>query len=167
MPRRLLDRCRPDSIFEFSCAAQQRFQDGLSLAPAGRRTAAIYLWGYAAEMTLKAAYFRLIGFPLAQAITIADLRAARVNALLLGFQWAGNNLHHLESWAQLIVSTRAATPGWAYLVAGFGNEVLARSRTLQPLWSETLRYHKNVAYPYEVGQARTAAEWLLLNASQL
>lgn len=61
MPRRLLQRCQPDSIAEFRSASRQRYDDGLSLAIQGRRTGAIYLWGYAIEMTLKAAYFSFIG----------------------------------------------------------------------------------------------------------
>ncbi len=136
------------------------------LARAGRRTAAIYLWGYAAEMALKAAYFRAIGFAGDQTIIMTDLRGAAANAPRLGFPWVGN-LHHLGSWAQLLVSTRAATVGLAYPSAEFATNVLARGRRLQHSWSETLRYHKNVAYPYEVEQVRTAAEWLLLNGSQL
>ena len=60
MPRRLIERCRDDSILEFRRAARQRF-DVLALATAGHRTGSIYLWGYTAEMTLKAAYFSLLG----------------------------------------------------------------------------------------------------------
>jgi hypothetical protein len=166
MPKRLLDRCRPDSIFEFRLAAQQRFQDGLALAPVGRRTAAIYLWGYAAEMTLKAAYFDLIGFPPNQIISKADLKGASANAAKLGFVWTGN-FHNLELWTQLLVLTRASTPGWRYTDVNFGNAVVARGRQLQRLWNEVLRYHKNVAYPHEVEQVQRAAEWLLLNNTQL
>ncbi len=59
MPRRLLDRCNDDSLREFRAAARQRFNDALVLAANGRRTGAIYLWGYAVEMTLKAAYFSM------------------------------------------------------------------------------------------------------------
>src|SRR2546421_3835698 len=70
MPRRLIDRCQPDSIREFRISARQRYQDGLALAGAGNRTAAIYLWGYAAEMTLKAAYFSLFGLADDDVITV-------------------------------------------------------------------------------------------------
>lgn len=136
------------------------------MAPVGRRTAAIDLWGYAAEMTLKAAYFELLGFPPSQVISMADLRGAAANAPRLGFAWTGN-LHNLEAWAELLVATPASTPGRAYTPPGFGNEVLARSRFLQRLWSESLRYHRNVAYFYEVNQVKAATEWLLLNGPQL
>jgi hypothetical protein len=166
MPRSLLDRCRPDSIYEFREAARQRLQDGRELAEEGRRTGAIYLWGYAAEMTLKAAYCNVLGFAATRAITMADLRGAAANAPRLGFVWVGN-LHHVESWAQLLVSTRTATPGLAYPNPAFGTEVVLRARRLQRLWSEFLRYHKNVAYIYEVNQVREVGEWFHLHSANL
>ena len=61
MPRRLLERCDPDSIREFRAAARQRFDDALAMADQGRRTGAVYLWGYTSEMLLKAAYFSFGG----------------------------------------------------------------------------------------------------------
>jgi hypothetical protein len=166
MPKRLLDRRKPDCISEFRAAARWRFQDGVSLAGAGRRTATIYLWGYAAEMLLKAAYFHAIGFSATRPITPADLRGAVANAPRLGFSWAGN-LHSLESWARLLVTTRASIPGLAYAVRGFANQVVIRCRQLQRLWSEILRYHQNVAYLYEVKQAREVANWLLVHSPDL
>ncbi len=77
MPRSLLERRQPDSIREFRGAAIERRIDGNEAAKAGRRTAAIYLWGYSAEMTLKAAYFSVIGFEQTRAITLGDLQAAK------------------------------------------------------------------------------------------
>src|SRR5947209_15425997 len=59
VPKRLLQRWRPECIREFRATARLRYDDGLSLAAQGRRTGAIYMWGYCAEMTLKAAYFSL------------------------------------------------------------------------------------------------------------
>ena len=44
----VLDTTDPDTIAEFLASAQERFRDGVTLAERGRRTAAIYLWGYAA-----------------------------------------------------------------------------------------------------------------------
>jgi hypothetical protein len=76
MPQLLLDRCQPDSIREFRAAALQRANDAQALLARERRTAAIYLWGYAAEMMLKASYFAVIGFADDQQITIPDLLAA-------------------------------------------------------------------------------------------
>jgi hypothetical protein len=71
MPKRLLDRCRPECILEFRASARHRYDEGVALAVSGQRTGAIYLWGYAAEMTLKAAYFALVGLADRDTITWA------------------------------------------------------------------------------------------------
>jgi hypothetical protein len=168
MPRSLRDRCRPDSICEFFAAAQERYVDGMKAAAADRRTAAIYLWGYAAEMTLKAAYFRVIGFHDLQAITLAHLSTAANHGIALQIAWPPQGrLHNVRAWAELLVKTRALTPAAAYASPSFGLEIQRRGRWIEVVWSETLRYHKNIAYPYEVRRIREAAEWLLANASQL
>src|SRR5438105_4955713 len=88
MPRRLLDRCNPDSIREYRTAARQRFDDALAMVAQARRTGAIYLWGYTSEMLLKAAYFSLIGLPETQSLSWgADLRPAIVRGRVLGVPW--------------------------------------------------------------------------------
>jgi len=166
MPIPLLDRCQPDSTREFRAAATQRATDAQRLLGAERRTAAIYLWGYVVEMTLKAAYFNVIGFPDNRPITRHDLLLAARSAPALGVAWPGN-LHDIRAWAELIVATRAARPGLAYATPGFGNTVVIVARRVNLLWRETLRYHKNVAYRYEVNLVRTATNWLLTNAHQL
>jgi hypothetical protein len=139
MPRRLLERCSPDSIREFRAASRQRFADGQSLAMADRRTAAIYLWGYAAEMTLKAAYFATIGFAETQPITLADLRAAASTAPALGVAWPGlprkPRFHDVRAWAELLAAKRAATPGLNYPEPAFGTRIVSRCFRLQRLWS--------------------------------
>src|SRR4051794_34591043 len=111
MPRRLPDRFQDDSILEFRAAARQRSLDAIALQAAGRRTGAIYLWGYVAEMILKAAFFDVSGFRETQSITKNDLRDGL--GTLPGF---GRNrpLHHLGLWAEALVTLRAATPGLAY-----------------------------------------------------
>lgn len=171
MPRRLLDRCAPDSIREFRAAARQRFEDGRTLAAADRRTAAIYLWGYCSEMTLKAAYFATLGFLSTQPITSADLRAAALTAPGLGVAWPGlphyPKFHDLRAWAELLAATRVAMPGRAYADPAFATRMVARCTRLQRVWSEILRYHKNVAYLFELEQVREAAAWLLRNSTQL
>src|SRR5262249_29685825 len=149
MPRRQLDRCQPDSIREFRAAARQRFDDALSLAVNGHRTGAIYLWGYAAEMTLKAAYFSLIGRAETDVLTCAGdiLPAINRGRAVLGIAWPHQGQgHNVRAWAELLVLERAATPGWAYPAPAFGTEVQSVGQRFEPLWRETLRYHKNFAY---------------------
>jgi hypothetical protein len=170
MPRRLIERCQPDSIREFRASARQRYNDGLALAAAGNRTAAIYLWGYASEMALKAAYFALSGLAETDAITVAGHIQAAVNrgrAAPLSIAWPSQGAgHNVRAWAELLVGVRALTAATAY-ASDFGARVQSCGQRIWQLWRETLRYHKNRAYLYEVRQVREPTEWLLVNADAL
>jgi hypothetical protein len=169
MPRRLIDRCQLDSIREFRLSARQRYQDGLALAGTGNRTAAIYLWGYAVEMTLKAAYFTLFGLAEEDAINPKHLKdaAKRGRDIPLNIAWpsAGEG-HNVRAWAELLVGVRALDPATAYEPA-FAKQVQGCGQGVGELWKSTLRYHKNRAYEHEVRQVREATEWLLVNSDAL
>src|SRR5438105_6456634 len=103
----LIARLSPHhTIREFRAAAGLRFREGRRLALAGDRLAAIYLWGYTAEMLLKAAYFRLRGWLPSQPITMIDIRNARQYAMTtLHLAWP-QNLHDLSRWRELLVEER-------------------------------------------------------------
>lgn len=168
MPRRLLDRCNPDSIREYRASARQRFDDALAMAGHGRRTGAIYLWGYTAEMVLKAAYFSLIGLPDTHNLGWrTDLRPAidRGRAMRIGWPRPGEG-HNVRAWAELLVNVRALAPATAF-PAPFALEVQRHGQRIEQLWRETLRYRKNYAYPYEVRQVRESAEWFLIHSRRL
>ena len=168
MPRRLLDRCQPDSIREFRAAARQRFDDALALSAARRRTAAIYLWGYAAEMIVKAAYFSFLGLGEADTITWpAHLRPAIDGGRNLGISWPRRSEgHNVRAWAELLIAERAATIARAYR-SPFDTSVQMYSQRIEYGWNEILRYHKNHAYLYEVRGIREAAELFLVNSHRL
>jgi hypothetical protein len=168
MPTSLLARCQPDCIREFRLSAKQRYNDGLALAAAGRRTGAIYVWGYVAEMILKAAYFSLTGLPDSSPITWTfNLKPAIMRGqVVFGIAWPNQGAgHNVRAWAELLVAEHAlsAVP---YALA-FGLEVQRRGQRIGQLWRETLRYHKNFAYFHEVRQVREAVEWLLVNSDVL
>jgi hypothetical protein len=168
MPRRLPARWQPESIREFRASAQRRFEEGMALAAAGHRTGAIYLWGYTAEMILKAAYFALLGRAETAVLTRADIFAAIQAGRALGIVWRQSGLgHDVRSWAELLVTRRVATPGAAYASPQFGQDVQECGQIIGQLWSEELRYHQNLAYLYEMNQVREAAEWLLAHSSAL
>src|SRR2546430_16009927 len=115
MHKLLLVRCAADSIKEFRAAARERFEYAAVAAAAGRKTAAIYLWGYVAEMTLKAAYFAAVGLSAVQAVTIRDLRGAAASAPTFTIGWAGAphrpSPHRARAWAESVTRLRPATPG--------------------------------------------------------
>jgi hypothetical protein len=131
MPKRLLARWQPECIREFQAAALWRFDEGVALAAAGYRTGAIYLWGYSAEMALKAAYFRLLGHNETDLITWSGhLFPAIVSGRQYGIAWPNQGQgHNVRAWAELLVTKHAATPGAAYATA-FGLEVQERGQRL-------------------------------------
>ena len=169
MPKRLPARWQPESIEEFRASARERFEDAQALAASGRRTGAIYLWGYSAEMTLKAAYFLLTGLAETDLITWGShiLPAIERGKTVHGIAWPKQGQgHNVRAWAELLVAERAGGTGAPY-TASFGLAVQQCGQAIGLLWSETLRYHKNVAYLYEMNQVREATEWLLANEDAL
>lgn len=170
MPRRLLTRCQPDSIREFRASARQRYDDGLTAIAGGRGLAAIYLWGYCAEMLLKAAYFSMLGVGEGTHLVMGvHISPAIYLGRGLGIAWpqAGQG-HNVCAWAELLILERAThpNPAMAYS-ADFGNQVQANGQRISQHWNETLRYHKNKPYAHEIRQVREAAEWLLVNSEIL
>jgi hypothetical protein len=140
----------------------------MALAANSYRPGAIYLWGYSAEMTLKVAYFSLLGRTDTALLTwggdmLPAINAGRGKGIAWPLQAQG---HNVRARAELLVVERAATPG-AACPALFGQEVQACGQTIGQLWSEALRYHKNLVYLYEMNQVRAAAEWLLVNSTAL
>ncbi len=165
MPRLLVKRLGDDTINRFRAAAVARNLEAEYLARAGHGTTAIYLWGYAAEMTLKAAYFSLLGFDGQQKITRADLEAAK-NAAKRNYQIDLGNFHNVFHWAKLLIQDRIAL-GQGYARPGFGLEVAKRSESVHFRWRETLRYKTNRPYAFEVKAVRESARWLLYHVPDL
>lgn len=167
MPKVLADRLTVDSISQFRIAARIRSEDAWQLAAAGRSAAAIYLWGYTAEMTLKAAWFRLLGYPENRAISFRDLEAARTLATArYGIAWPGRNFHAVVHWAELLLQHRIAL-GRSYPDPRFGRTLIEHSQSVYERWRETLRYKKNRAYSFEVATVGASAQWLLHNSDRL
>ena len=169
VPKRLLERWRPECIREFRATARLRYDDGLSLAGQGRRTGAIYMWGYCAEMSLKAAYFSLT---LADTTPItgeghlqpAIQRGRTIMMIAWPHQGAG---HNVRAWGRVRwLPNAAATPGRAYAPA-VARLVQTCGQRIGQLWNESLRYHDNLAYQHEVTRVRLATEWLLVNLGSL
>ncbi len=139
MPRRLLTRCQPDSIREFRASARQRYDDGLTAAAGGRGLAAIYLWGYSAEMLLKAGYFTVLGVGEDTALQMAiHINPALQRGRGLGIAWPqGGQGHNVRAWAELLILERAThpNPAMAYPI-DFGDQVQANGQRISQLWNE-------------------------------
>jgi len=170
MPRLLLQRLHPDSIREFNAAADERFRDAVRLADADRRTASIYFFGYAVEMLVKVAFLRVAGHAEHTPITTADLRNYVGDkhgsvAHSLGLPGA-KNLHDIFAWVELLIAYRSAT-GQKYYHPEFSDLLRTHVITIHTLWSENLRYHRNIAYNFELNGVRTACEWIREHRDQI
>jgi hypothetical protein len=166
----LLSRCHPNCIHGYREAAKIRFEDGLLIEQGGweHRTGAIYLWGYTAEMTVKAAYFSAIGFDADREIRIKDLHDAANVGATLSIPWPPKGkLHNVRAWTELLVMTRSSLTTLAYPDTTFRDQVVDAGLRLEPLWSEELRYHGTVAYEQEFRSVKNTAAWFLENALQL
>jgi hypothetical protein len=119
-------------------------------------------------MTLKAAYFSL---------TLADTTPITVPSHILPAIEHGRRVrliawpragagHNVRAWAELLVAERAATPGRAYGAAD-ARQIQVCGQRIDQHWSESLRYHNNLAYEHEATRVRLAAEWLLVNLESL
>jgi hypothetical protein len=147
------------TIREFRAAATLRYHEATRLATGGDRLAAIYLCGYAAEMLLKAAYFRLVGKGPNDSVTMADIQNGKHYAnTTLGLGWA-TNLHDLTRWGQLLIEDRK----YRHLpyAAAFARSLTARLQRIYLNWREHLRYHANRPHQGEVATTLQAVFWLL------
>jgi hypothetical protein len=140
----------------------------MSLAACGRRTGAIYLWGYCVEMLVKSAYFTAIGVSETTLITWQNYLSPAINRgrnyFTIAWPATGRG-HNVRAWSELLVLERISL-GIPY-PQSLSLEVQRQSTRIEQLWSETLRYHSNIAYMHEVRQVRTAAEWFLVNENVL
>ena len=128
------------------------------LATNGMRLASLYLFGYAAEMTIKAAYFRVEGFGDNDPIGMPQLRAAQSRGATLGLPKA-RNFHDLSWWGGLLVECRLAM-GRPFS-ASLANQLFSHISKIDRNWRETLRYQSNRPRPSELQESRNTASWLV------
>jgi hypothetical protein len=166
VPQLLVARFIEDSVSQFRASAKIRNEDAWELYYRGRFAAAIYLWGYTVEMTLKVAWFsNVLKHDDNKIIKKSDLQqAGELAKKSYGIPWGG--LHDLEGWAGLITKHRI-TIGNGYPNSNFGTQVLLQSQTVYSRWRETLRYKKNRAYVFEAESIAQATRWFLMNSSFL
>lgn len=170
MPQLLPVRFASECIREFELAAEERYVDALQLADSGRRTGAIYLFGYVVEMELKAGFLRLAGHADDDPISIQTLwnySGPRANTMARSLGLAGaKNLHDVEAWAELIVAYRSSR-NRVYSERRFAARLLANVRAIAERWTEALRYHKNVAFAHELNAVRTACSWIVTHRKSI
>jgi hypothetical protein len=164
---------RPHTVGRFRLAAWGRYSEGNQLAVAAGlqnspalRHGAIYLFGYVAELVLKAAYFRLRPANVHGTIVVTDMHNARNRATSqFHVRWPGANLHYLPGWAGLLTQERHAA-GQPY-DQSFATALFAHVNRLALLWAESIRYYYSRPSLAEVGNAHAAARWLVSQLPRL
>jgi hypothetical protein len=151
-----------DTWPDMELAAEERFWDGLALATCNppRTTGAVYSLGYAAEMLLKVAYFRVTGVGNTQDLGSGPLASVRTRAA-----WHGRNLHDLQGWVGMLIETRR-TLGIPFDPAVVG-QILWFVLTVDSHWREILRYKQTSALDEELKEVYLSVEWLLENRDLL
>jgi len=156
---------RNHTITRFRAAAGARYGEARRLETEGYRLGAIYLFGYSAEMLLKAAYFRVRGFAANATITVADMNQARNRAInVLHLTW-NDRLHDLVGWVTLLINERVTLQ--QPLAWRFRRTLNARVGIVYRNWREHLRYHDSIPYATELNSVRATATWLLAQYPQL
>ena len=116
MRKKLVERAGEDTLGKLEAAALSRIREAEALYTAGQRLGAVYLYGYVIEISLKAAYYRVIGLIPATLIQKKLHRRPAEDAIenmkTLPAHPHGGPLpgHHFVGWARLIEQERA-TPG--------------------------------------------------------
>lgn len=159
MTKSLADRLGPDTIHRFQQSAPKRLEEG-DLLSREHPLAAIYLYGYAAEMVLKAAYFKNLGYG-----SIAEIdRDARNRAAALArlHRFMDREPHDVLGWARLLVWDKQNLHKPAY-GAKMSKLIVAMASTVYDNWRPQMRYRNISPSPATVSVVRGAVDWLLKN----
>lgn len=105
MPLRNLIKASPETFSDLLLAADDRYREGEELLMRGEFDGCVYLLGYAAEMWLKAACFRLQGVPPTAPVKAA-LPALRSWMRIQAPHVAFSDYHDLGFFAQFVMQFR-------------------------------------------------------------
>jgi len=139
MPIRSLIQSAPETIQGFEAAAEEKYEDGFNLLASDSPGSGVYLMGYAAEMLLKSAYFRIAGLGVNTPITRQELAQARAEATRLGVSTDAEHFHNVAFWSELIIKKRLQQSRG--LALPLTTELDLRSRRLAQNWFVEMRYH--------------------------
>lgn len=151
------------SIQTLDAAAPWRLADARVLDREGRRTAAVYLYGYVAEIRLTAACYRLTGHAPEQTIGRGTREGLERDARRQNIM--SSDPHDLLGWARLLLILRKRDRiGYD---REFGIEMVSRVADLYGNWRPRLRYRAIYPTAAQLTLVRDAAEWLDNNYPRL
>lgn len=154
----LADRLGPDTIAKLVRAAEQRFATAefLRTQPA-RWLAALYFYGYSAEMWISAAFYRSAGFrphdPIDRDTRHRRMIQARQLRLMNG------DPHPLVGWARFLEWHRSASE-LSVADAQRLKEVIDKAIQIYNHWRPELRYKIVQVTESQLSEVRRAVAWL-------
>lgn len=167
----LAERLPPDTVTRLRRAGHQRFESAELLRIQRRRLAAVYLYGYAAEMWLSAAYFRSAGFrpnePIERDTRQRRMAQARQLRLPSGAALMSGDPHPLVGWAQFLRWQRSASAALADVTAERLNAAVNRAVEIYRYWRPELWYKVVQVTEGQLAAVRRAAIWLKDNHEHL
>jgi hypothetical protein len=161
---------REDSIAQFERAAQQRFEEASLLYHGPRLYSAIYLYGYAIEMWLKAAFFHNEGViaNVAAPLTQADRERAWVQRVAAGAPNRRANQHDVEVWAYLLIYARRTAGIHQPYIPLVESTIQSYASIVHNHWDVKMRYqHLELVTSSEANAVRMAGEWFAANYASL
>jgi HEPN domain-containing protein len=154
----LIKKIGPDTISRLERAASRRLTEAEWLAEGKHYLAAIYLAGYAAEMVIGAAYFRVLGYGSTEPIN--DKQLGRVLQVARLLSHAEDKSHPLDGLARLLVQDKGALSPPAY-DKKMERTIVDRASLICEHWGPKLRYRAIDATPDQVSAVLRAARWFL------
>lgn len=165
------DRLSPDTVSKLERAAHQRYASAEVLRLEKRRLAALYFYGYGAEMWLSAAYFRSAGFGPQQPIDrdtrhrrMAQARQLRTAA---GIVIMHSDPHPLVGWARFLQWQRFASGAPNPHVEQALKEAVNKAILIYDQWRPELRYKVVEITDAQLAVVREAATWFKVHHGKL
>lgn len=151
----------PDTIGGFELAARQRFKEGDGLRATGYDGGAIYLYGYAVEMVLKAACYRLLGLGMHTPVEYARaIVEGWIGEFALSVITKKIQAHDLDAWATGLIWFRDNIHGAPY-PTGFSLALGTNKDVVLQYWIPGMRYQELPWGAVESSDVRIATDWFL------
>ena len=160
MVKTLAEQLGPDTIRKFERAAPQRIKEAETLVVGEHRLTAIYLYGYAIEMLLKAVYFKQI-LRYGVNMEIDRETRTRVEARARDSElMSRSEPHDFSGWARLLVEDRRVLKKDEY-EKKFGQQIVDKAALAYEKWRPAMRYRVTDASEGDVQAIQSVAGWFL------
>jgi len=166
----LAERLSPDTATRLERAARHRFESAEVLLARSRRLAALYFYGYSAEMWVCAAYYRAAGFGPHEPIDRDTRHRRMVQARQIrsrhGDFLMNSDPHPLVGWARFLEWQRSSAPLNAERIRLL-RETVNKAMVIYNHWRPELRYKVVEITDAQLRVVRSAAVWLKDHQAEL